>query len=823
MRVDHSCWKFIGVVLGIALVSLLTSPVLGAITPTAPYETKALSNPNPVAFAWTSSIAYYNNKVIYSGADGKIYGFDLDTETSTVISDTSALATAFSSVTGMLVADDDYLYFHDNGNSAKIYRVLLTDQWPADYESFDTEISSAIFGFTQNPWTNAIWFASADFFGGGDNLYLYEVNKGFDGVTERGSFEKPNGGGNGPIIFKGPTTLLYGVSIFGGDGYFHLVDSTAGTLLSQHYLTFTGGLAAAGYGYNNVIFATSGAGKKIFEIQGDIKTEVATTDEDAQGIAFDGTSFFISEQKSSDFSGAIRFNSLQDPTAVRRVTPVSPYRAAALSNPNPVAFAWTSSIAYYNNKVIYSGADGKIYGFDLDTETSTVISDTSALATAFSSVTGMLVADDDYLYFHDNGNSAKIYRVLLTDQWPADYESFDTEISSAIFGFTQNPWTNAIWFASADFFGGGDNLYLYEVNKGFDGVTERGSFEKPNGGGNGPIIFKGPTTLLYGVSIFGGDGYFHLVDSTAGTLLSQHYLTFTGGLAAAGYGYNNVIFATSGAGKKIFEIQGDIKTEVATTDEDAQGIAFDGTSFFISEQKSSDFSGAIRFNALWQLRSSGIPSGQLVGDDVDLDGDGIPDNDPASVTKSVKTEGGTGTKEIGISTRQTDGSIDTTIFIESVESSDPNTIDDTTNRPDSLPFGLVSFRLNVNPGAAVAVTVYLSEAAPEGSKWYKYDSINGWQDYSDHAAFSDNRQSIVLALKDGGYGDGDRIVNGYIVEPGGVGSFAEPDTGGGGGGCFIGTIVTGSPFQNWNVSPLIYIVLILTASYPVARLFKIKR
>jgi hypothetical protein len=228
------------------------------------------------------------------------------------------------------------------------------------------------------------------------------------------------------------------------------------------------------------------------------------------------------------------------------------------------------------------------------------VCDASGLGTLYSSVTGFLVSNDRYLYFHDNGNSSSIYRVNLTDDWPADYASFDTQCNGFIYAFAQNPWTEGIWFSSADF--GSGNMYLYEVNGSFDSAAEKAVFGKFHGenAGNGPIIFKGPSTLLYGESVWGGDGYFHLVDSTAGSILEEDYIIFSGGLAGAVYGYDNVIYVATGGGKKIFEIQGTSTIQIATTEEDAQSMVFDGFSFYVAEQKSSDFSGSISLHALWQ-------------------------------------------------------------------------------------------------------------------------------------------------------------------------------------------------------------------------------
>jgi hypothetical protein len=309
MNKNYSHCRVIGIYLSVVFVFFLATPIGADITPTDPYQADALASPDPAVKTWDSSIAYYNNHLIYAGDDNSIYAYNLDTEGSTLVCDLSANANFGFGPAGFFISNDGYLYFIDNGTTTNIYRALLSEEWPVNYESFDTQCDSSIFAFTQNPWTEVIWFASADFFGSGNNMYLYEVN-GFSSVTQMASFAAPHGGGNGPLIFKEATTLLYGESVWGGDGYFHLMDSTTGDISTQDYLTFDSGLVGATYGYDNMIYATTGGGKNIYEIQDNEKTQVATTDEDVQGIAFDGTSFFVSEQKSSDSSGEIGFHKL---------------------------------------------------------------------------------------------------------------------------------------------------------------------------------------------------------------------------------------------------------------------------------------------------------------------------------------------------------------------------------------------------------------------------------------------------------------------------------------------------------------------------------
>ena len=488
------------------------------------------------------------------------------------------------------------------------------------------------------------------------------------------------------------------------------------------------------------------------------------------------------------------------------LTPIGPYQAEALPDPEPPVFTFQSSIAYYNNSIIYAGSDGKIYAYDVASNSSALVSDTSSLGNAFAAVTAFMVSSDDYLYFTDNGVTSNIYRLKLTATWPVSAEQrqqLDTGITSSIFAFAENHRTNTVWFCSGDFFVSTDNFYLYEVDTAFTKVTERSSFEKPNaqpdGSGNGPLIFSGPDTVLYGEATFSGPGYFHLVNSGTGDV-QPNYLTFAGGLGDAAYGYNNRIYVTSGGGKSIFEIDGTQQTLLATTDDEARGITFDGTSLFISAMvpfSGSADNGEISLLELWQTRLAGVPADQRVDDSVDLNADGIPDNQQPDVILAVNTADGSGTKQIGISPVGTDD------VVESLEAVAASTIGETANRPTDFPYDLVNYRLKVASSDGTAqVTVYLSEPAPADAKWYKYDSIDGWIDYSAHATFSADRKSVTIALKDGDYGDQDRIVNGEIVDPGGVGvtaSSTPPPSptpifggGGGGGGCFIDSAGSGA-------------------------------
>jgi hypothetical protein len=185
---------------------------------------------------------------------------------------------------------------------------------------------------------------------------------------------------------------------------------------------------------------------------------------------------------------------------------------------------------------------------------------------------------------------------------------------------------------------------------------------------------------------------------------------------------------------------------------------------------------------------NGIPDHQEVDASVDLDEDGTPDIDQDDI-KTVYVEGSTA--QIGVSIRDSE----TVQSIAAIESENPDDLDEDSGangRPESMPFGLLNFKLIVDqPGDEAEVTIFLSEPAPFNAVWYKYDPVNKiWQDYSGYTEFSADRKSVYLTLIDGGFGDADGIENGVIIDPLGLGVPASAVSSGSSGsssGCFITT------------------------------------
>jgi len=99
-----------------------------------------------------------------------------------------------------------------------------------------------------------------------------------------------------------------------------------------------------------------------------------------------------------------------------------------------------------------------------------------------------------------------------------------------------------------------------------------------------------------------------------------------------------------------------------------------------------------------------------------------------------------------------------------IQELDPNSIPDTVNKPAGFPLGLLSFKLEVEPGAAAEIMIIFSGSVPIDAEWYVYDCESGWHAY-EGAVFSANRKSVNLTFQDGAVGDTDGVINGIIVNP----------------------------------------------------------
>ena len=217
--------------------------------------------------------------------------------------------------------------------------------------------------------------------------------------------------------------------------------------------------------------------------------------------------------------------------------------------------------------------------------------------------------------------------------------------------------------------------------------------------------------------------------------------------------------------------------------------------FFDVYSTASNWSDAVGFTTAYlvvDLNGNGIPDVDEVDDTVDFNLDGIPDIGQPEIIKCVRDYNGSafiGVEKVSSSAAE----------IESLEIIDPDTISDNFKRPADLIFGLFAYRLRVqNPGDTATLKIYFSGEIFPSDVFYKYDTVNGWQNYSEHTIFNDDGQSITLEVQDGGYGDSDGLANGIIVDPGGIasgGTAFSTDVGSKIMGCFIATAAFGTKFE----------------------------
>jgi sugar lactone lactonase YvrE len=97
---------------------------------------------------------------------------------------------------------------------------------------------------------------------------------------------------------------------------------------------------------------------------------------------------------------------------------------------------------------------------------------------------------------------------------------------------------------------------------------------------------------------------------------------------------------------------------------------------------------------------------------------------------------------------------------------DPATITDTENRPSGFPYGLLSYRIAVEPGGFVDMEMNFDDEAPLGGAEINrvYTHEDGWHD-NPNIIYQENGRLLLIFWQDGGAGDADGIENGFIVNP----------------------------------------------------------
>ncbi len=181
-------------------------------------------------------------------------------------------------------------------------------------------------------------------------------------------------------------------------------------------------------------------------------------------------------------------------------------------------------------------------------------------------------------------------------------------------------------------------------------------------------------------------------------------------------------------------------------------------------------------NGLWSAWSQEMPFGTQSTDPNDVDQNGTDDryqvNSPVDTTGSGIPDAQQGMCDLHdaesgsvVGFKASSGSLQclTSVPLSRVSS--------VSGVPGALPYGLFAFSIRglpVDPAhpATVQVTVYFPNPLPNGTQWYRYDTVSGtMQDLSPQVSISG--RAAAMTLTDGGPNDADGTVNGTIVDPSG--------------------------------------------------------
>jgi hypothetical protein len=176
--------------------------------------------------------------------------------------------------------------------------------------------------------------------------------------------------------------------------------------------------------------------------------------------------------------------------------------------------------------------------------------------------------------------------------------------------------------------------------------------------------------------------------------------------------------------------------------------------------------------------SNGVPDGQELAEQTDLDSNGSNDLEQSNM-RCLNTPDGERQLCVKIPAEATSFGLIRTVH--------PEALDNQTEKPVHFPYGLISFRMEVEKGANIQLPVYFSGSLPAASRWYKYDPAIGWLDYTEFVEFGADQKSVVISLTEGGKGDIDGRENTVIIDPSGAAVSADEQEGGSGdgSGCFI--------------------------------------
>ncbi|MBI9074409.1 MAG: hypothetical protein JEZ02_03280 [Desulfatibacillum sp.] len=754
--------------IGAGLFAVLTlfgaMPALSAITPEVEDYTahSDIAAPDPVPMQGLGSFVIYNNYLIYIANDSDIYGYDMETGNTRLVCNTAALTDQDKAIGGLFISREGYLFFHLN--TTNLYRVNLASEWPRDYVLYKTSCSGNIKVITQNPWTGSIWFATVS----GDNTYLYELLPDLASLRKQMVFNRPHYGTQGPLIWQGPRALLCGEQVASSSkvsttvSYFHLLDpkypgsNETKKIIDENYVEFPGGITGAARAWDNVIYAASGDGQAIYRLDWEKKTLVASADRPLKSLVFDGTTLYASLSAldvSRKAQGDVSFDALEKEASTQRLALSGDYESFCMGGLDPSAAY--DFMAVQDRQLYYTAGDGNIYAYNLDTTSTDKLALKDSEGNPLSGVfpTGLVSTINHKLYFLDANEDPR------ETLYEYDFLNNTDKLTSVITGcvgipavLVEHPETAELYVASYE--DGGERMYLSKLVAGGDIIipTLVMDFDRFHSGENGPVIFTGSQTVLYGENT-DTHGYLHKLDIKSGSVAAD-FLVWDNRIKGLSYGPYNSIYMIDGDGSGLYQLQNTTPISVATTlVGSAAGLCYDGNSLILSQQgfgKDPDGYGLYR---VWEPPQFGILAEQeCTKDDA---------SDYADMT--VSTNDGKAT--IGLQ-----GGTD--VAVEYLKALDDEFLESLPSHP-YLPLGAVDFRLAFDDGIITGtVTVHFSQALTGGAFWWKYDAARGWYKYP-NTTLSADRKSMEIMFVDGGEGDADGIQNGYILDPGGPGQASD--------------------------------------------------
>jgi len=223
--------------------------------------------------------------------------------------------------------------------------------------------------------------------------------------------------------------------------------------------------------------------------------------------------------------------------------------------------------------------------------------------------------------------------------------------------------------------------------------------------------------------------------------------------------------------------------------------------YFDDQGNASQWSPAVSFTTreiefFWADNSAA--EGRGAPAQTDLNANGVPDaNEPE--TKSIQAPDGRHAMLISIAASENIVSLDAAAATQPLAEDMP---------PDGVvfPYGLLSYRIQVRePGQEAAVTLHFSDRIDPQTTWMDYDDNGNWSDSSTQMVALPDGFTFERLITDGGQGDADGVANGTIIDlvapldvtaqqdaPGdGIkdSAPAEAASSGGGGGCFIRSLM----------------------------------